>query len=103
MPFSIRLFRRLSLTYFSGFKFLITLLVLSSGPVYAEWALLIQTNQDGPNVYADSDSIRRKGKLVEMRAMTDFNTAQTDLNFSSLSSQLKSNTTEQRRAIGHFR
>lgn len=40
MPFSIRPLRRLPLTYFWGFWLLITLLVLSSGPAYAERVVL---------------------------------------------------------------
>jgi hypothetical protein len=36
MPFSIRPFRCLPLTYRKGFLFLITLLLLSSSPAYAE-------------------------------------------------------------------
>ena len=44
MRFSIRPFRRFPLTYFSGFWLLITLLVLSSGPAYAEWAATGATN-----------------------------------------------------------
>jgi hypothetical protein len=36
MPFSIRPLRHLPLTYLLGFGSLITLLVLSSGPAYAE-------------------------------------------------------------------
>lgn len=85
MPFSIRPSRRFPLTYFSGFMSLIALLLLSSGSASAEWVLLIQTNQDGPNVYADPDSIRRKGELVEMWEMKDFKTVRTYLNYSYLS------------------
>ena len=40
MPFSIRSYRRLPLIYVLGFGSLITLLVLSSGPAYAEWVVL---------------------------------------------------------------
>lgn len=100
MPFSIRPHRRVPLTYFSGFMALITLLVLSSSPAYAEWVLLIQTNQDGHDVYADPDSIRRKGELVEMWDMKDFKTAQTYLNRPYLSTRTR---TEYHCAKGGFR
>jgi hypothetical protein len=50
---------------------LIALLVLSSGPAYAEW-VEIGTTDDGMTVYADPDTIRRKGELVKMWALYDF-------------------------------
>ena len=65
MPFSIRPFRRLPLAYFSGFSSLIMLLVLSRGPVYAEW-VAIEKQYQSPGlqtVYFDPDTIRREGHL----------------------------------------
>jgi hypothetical protein len=80
MPFSIRPSRRFpvhcAVTYNSGpfltlplacclgFWLLITLLVLSSGPAYAEWELLLNDTGVGGTVYVDTDTIRHKG-LVE--------------------------------------
>jgi hypothetical protein len=75
MPFSIGPYRRFPLTYFSGFWLLITLLVLSSGPAYAEWVRVGRTD-DGMTVYADPDTIRRKGELVKMWSLYDFKTEQ---------------------------
>jgi hypothetical protein len=58
---------------------LITLLLLSSGPVYAEWVLLNQNDQTGLTVYVDPDTIRRKGALVKMWILSDYKTVQTDV------------------------
>lgn len=94
MPFSIRPYRRfpvpcsvmynagpflkLPLAYCSGFWLLITLLVLSSGPAYAEWVPLEKNNQlaEIGTVYVDPDTIRRKGNLVKMWQLNDFKTMQ---------------------------
>ena len=86
MPFSIRPHRRFPVTYnagpllklplahFSGFWLLIALMVLSSGPAYAEWVALGTSNSE-MTVYVDPDSIRRKGDLVKMWHLYDFKTA----------------------------
>jgi hypothetical protein len=50
--------------------FLIALLVLSSGPAYAEWKFLV-TSSDGASVYVDLDTIRRKGNLVKLWLLWD--------------------------------
>ena len=64
MPFSIRPSRRLPLTYFLGFWSLIILLVLSSGPVYAEW-MSLGASGSGTTVYADPATIRQEGESRE--------------------------------------
>ena len=58
---------------------LITLLLLSSGPAYAEWVLVEKNNDlvEVMAVYADPDTIRRKGDLVTMWTLHDFKTMQT--------------------------
>ena len=79
MPFSIRPCRRilkLPLAYCLGFWLLITLLVLSSGPAYAEWVAIGSTD-DGMTVYADPDTVRRKEEMVKMWVLLDFKTTQT--------------------------
>ena len=76
MPFSIRPYRRLPLAYILGFASLITLLVLSSEPAYAEWVQIDKTG-DGMTTYADPDTIRRKGDLVKVWQLSDFKTIQT--------------------------
>jgi hypothetical protein len=54
-----------------------TLLLLSSGPAYAEWVLvLVSAAEHGMTVYADPDTIRRKGELVKMWSLYDFKTEQ---------------------------
>ena len=93
MPFTIRPYRRfpvpysvtcnagpslkLLLTYSWGFWLLITLLMLNSGPVYAEWVLTSGNDDAGLTVYVDPDTIRRKGNLVKMWQLYDYKTIQT--------------------------
>ena len=103
MPFLIRPFRRfpvqcsvtynagpffkLPLAYLLGFWLLITLLVLSSGPAYAEWELSSGDDEAGLTVYVDRDTIRRKGNLVKMWQLYDYKTVQTVAGDSLLSIQ----------------
>ena len=53
--------------------FLITLLVLSSAPAYAEWVEIDST--DTYTIYADSDSIYRNGDLVQVWDLYDYKIA----------------------------
>ncbi len=92
MSFSIRRYRRfpvrcavtynasrflkLPLSYFLGFLSLITFLVLSSDPAYAEWVEVADSNQEGMTTYVDLDSIRRKGDLAKMWQLFDFKNVQ---------------------------
>jgi hypothetical protein len=88
MPFLIRLSRRfpvqctvtcnagsflkLPLAYCLGFWLLITLLVLSSGPAYAEWVAVISSESSGGyTVYVDPDAIRHEEDGVEMWELYD--------------------------------
>ena len=53
---------------------IITLLVLSSGPVYAEW-VAVEKDYLSPRmqtVYVDPDTIRRDGNLVTLWQLIDF-------------------------------
>ncbi len=53
---------------------LITLLVLSHGPAYAEW-VAVENNYLLPGrqtVYVDPNTIRREGNLVTLWQLTDF-------------------------------
>ena len=76
MPFSIRPYRRLPLVYFSSaFWPLIALLLLSSGPAYADWVLLSKDDEAGMTVFVDPDTIRRKGNLVKVWLLYDYKTA----------------------------
>ncbi len=93
MPFTLRPYRRfpvqcavtynagrflkLPLAYIFGFWLLITLLVLSSGPVYAGWVLTSGDDEAGLTVYVDPDSIRQKGNLAKMWQLYDYKTVQT--------------------------
>ena len=76
MPFSIRPYRRLPLVYFSGLISLTILLLLSIGPVYAEW-VAIGSIDDETTAYADPDTIRRKDEMVKMWILFDFKTTKT--------------------------
>jgi len=82
MPFHIRPFLTLPLTLW----FLIPLLVLSSGPAYPEWVQIIKT-EEGVTTYADPDTIRRKGNLVKMWELLDYETIQTVIRISFSSSK----------------
>jgi surface-adhesin protein E len=57
---------------------LITLLVLSNSPAYAEWVAVEKNNHltGSMTVYVDLDTIRRKGNLVTMWQLIDFKTMQ---------------------------
>ncbi|MEP6959211.1 MAG: surface-adhesin E family protein [Nitrospirota bacterium] len=93
MPFLIRPFRRFpvqysvtynagsfikfSLAFCLGFWLLITLLMLSSGSVHAEWEALVENEEVGMTVYVDPATIRRAGDLVSMWQLFDYKTIQT--------------------------
>jgi surface-adhesin protein E len=55
---------------------LITLLLLSSGPAYAEWVKVGEAD-DGMTVYYDPATIRRNRNLVTMWQFYDYKTVQT--------------------------
>lgn len=80
MPLHIRPILTLPL----AFWFLITLLVLSSGPAYAEWVRALN-NQTDPTLYVDSDTIRRNGTVVKWWELLDYKTVQTVAGISFLS------------------
>ena len=66
---------------------LMTLLVLNSGPVYAEWVLVSGDDEAGRTVYVDPDTIRSKGNLVKMLSLIDYKTIQIIAGDSFLSSK----------------
>lgn len=73
MSFSIRPYCRLlksPQTYFLAFWSLITLMVLSGNPAYAEWVGLADVDSE-THVYVDPGTIRRKGDLVKMWHLLD--------------------------------
>ena len=77
MPVHIRPFLTLPLV-------LITLLVLSSAPAYAEWVRALNKQTD-PTLYVDSDTIRRNGTVVKWWELLDYKTVQTVAGISFLS------------------
>jgi hypothetical protein len=79
MTYNAGLFPKLPLAYFLGFGLFITLLLLSSGPVYAEWVDVGGKVEEGLTVYTvyvDPDTIRRKGDVVKLWALFDYKTIQ---------------------------
>ena len=64
------------------------LLVLSSGPVYAEWVEVASSeNAGGYTVYVDPDTLRRTGDLVKLWVLFDYKTMQKPASLSYLSSR----------------
>jgi hypothetical protein len=55
----------------------LTLLVLSSGPAYAEWIKVSEGDEPGKTVYVDPATIRRNSNLVKMWQFYDYKTVQT--------------------------
>ena len=94
MPFTVWPLHRLPLAYILGFWLLLTLLLLSMGPAYAEWVKINES--DTFTVYADPDTISRKGDLVKMWILYDYKTLQLSTGVAHLSDsiQLEANCTE---------
>jgi hypothetical protein len=55
----------------------LTLLLLSSGPAYAEWVKVSDSDETGKTVYVDPATIRRNSNLVKMWQFYDYKTVQT--------------------------
>jgi hypothetical protein len=70
-------------------RLLITFLLLSSGPVYAEWMTVSIIDQVGATVYVDPATIHRKGDRVTMWELIDYETVQTVTGASFLSARLQ--------------
>jgi len=78
MGFIVRPHRRfLSLVYCSGVWSLITVLLLSVGPVCAEWVEVVANDEVGMTVYVDPDTIHTEGNLVKVWTLFDYKTIQT--------------------------
>lgn len=65
------------LTYLLSVCLLLSLLVLSIEPAFAEWILTSGDDEVGLKVYVDQESIRRKGNLAKMWQLFDYKTVQT--------------------------
>ncbi len=89
VTYTPRPFLQLPLAYVLGFGVLVTLLVLNSGPAYAEWVMIGNSESlGGYTIYVNPDTIRRKGDhQVKVWALTDFTTLQTVAGHSFLSSR----------------
>ena len=73
MSFSMYFYRRVICSF-------TTLLLLTVGPAYAEWVKFVSfTDQGSYSVYVDLDTIRRKGELVKMWVLFDFDTQRVTL------------------------
>jgi hypothetical protein len=79
MLFTTRPYRPLlPLVYRSSACVLITLLLLSAGPVYAEW-IAMEDKYQTPRLrtlYFDPDTIRREGNLVTLEMLVDWKSMQ---------------------------
>jgi len=92
-------FLTLPMAYVVGVGALVTLLVLNTKPVYAEWmAIGSSESLGGYTVYVDPETIRRNGDLVKVWALTDYTTIQTvaDRSFLSSKAQNEFDCTEER-------
>lgn len=85
MPFSVRPYRCLPLTRILGLMSLI-IMVLSSGPAYAGWVSLGDTDS-GTRVYVDRSTLLSKGNLVTMWILYDFRSMRTVAGKSYLSTK----------------
>jgi hypothetical protein len=76
---------------------LIVLLILSSGPAYAEW-MSLGSSESGTTVYADPVTMRREGDLVKMLVLFDFKRKQTkvDISYLSAKAEMEYDCAEQR-------
>ena len=77
--------------------------MLSSGPAYAEW-VAIGTTDAGMTIYFDPDTIRRKGYLVKMWSLMDYETTRgvTGSSYLSSNEQREYDGTEERGRILAF-
>jgi hypothetical protein len=55
----------------------LSFLVVTSGPAYAEWVKVSDTDETGKTVYVDPATIRRNSNLVKMWQFYDYKTVQT--------------------------
>jgi hypothetical protein len=68
---------------------LITFLLLSSGPAYAEWVSVSAIDQAGVTIYIDPGTIFRQGSRVKMSELIDYETVQTVAGTSYMSARLQ--------------
>ena len=80
--------------------FLITLLLLSSGPAFAEWIKVSDSNVAGKAVYVDPSTIRRNSNLVKMWQFYDYKTVQTVGGFRFLTAEEQWEFAVQKNAVG---
>jgi hypothetical protein len=79
----------------------ITLLVLSSSPAYAEWIKVSDSDEAGMTVYVDPATIRRNRNLVKMWQFYDYKTVQTvaGIGFLTVKEQWEFDCAEERRRV----
>ena len=78
-----------------------TLLVLSSSPAYAEWVKVSDSDEAGKTVYVDPATIRRNSNLVTMWQFYDYKTVQTvaGIGFLTVKEQWEFDCAEERRRV----
>ena len=57
--------------------FMVTLVLLMTGPVYAEWVKVSDGDEAGKTIYVNPATIRRNSNLVKMWQLYDYKTVQT--------------------------
>jgi len=57
--------------------FMVTLVLLITGPVYAEWVKVSDGDEAGKTIYVNPATIRRNSNLVKMWQLYDYKTVQT--------------------------
>ena len=79
----------------------ITLLVLSSSPAYADWVKVSDSDEAGMTVYVDPATIRRNRNLVKMWQFYDYKTVQTvaGIGFLTVKEQWEFDCAEERRRV----
>ena len=84
---------------------LITLLILLwSGPAYAEWVIVSINGEAGVTVFVDPDTIWRKGDMVTMWELRNFKTVRTaaDTAYLSTKTQTEFDCAEERMRMLEF-
>ena len=65
------------------------LLLLSSGPTYAEWVAISAIDEAGVTIYIDPDTIRRQGSRATISELIDYQNVQTVAGNSYMSIRLQ--------------
>ena len=78
MTYNARAFLNLPLAYWWVLLSLITLLLVSGEPVYAEWVEVGGNVEEGLTIYVELDTLSRSGDVVKIWELWDFKTTRTE-------------------------